>query len=162
MADELVRADGGRLVFSNSVAQVAQALHPLGPAAQMVAEACALRIELKQLSLQGKQLEADQIRSLAELDERRSSVDASFGLVREQLAASRARDEVFSHALRDVQQRFVDPRTPMDEKRMCMELLPMLAHELAEQTEKEGKIVNKHNDDVLNGRSAPKPRRGKR
>jgi hypothetical protein len=164
VSDELVRVNAERLVFSETVVRMAQALHPLGPAAQMVAETCALGIELKRLSLEGKQLEADRIEGLARLDERRASVDASFGLAREQLAASRAKGEEVSDALRAVQRRFVDPRTPLDEKRMCVEMLPVLARELTNHTEVEGKIVNKHTDDVLNGRggAGPQRRRGKR
>ena len=157
MSDELVQVNGGRLEFSQAVARIAEALHPLGPAARMVAESCALGIELKRLSLAGKQLEADRIEGLARLAERRSSVDASFDVIRQKVAEGRDFGRETNSMLRGIQRRFVDPRTPPDEKQMCVQLLPVLARELTHRTEVDGDDITAQIDTILNGRGGSGP-----
>ena len=73
----LVREVNGRIVFGDTVARVAESLHPLGPVARMVTEAAAMGVELRRLTLQGRQIEADRLVGLARLENRQIEAGAT-------------------------------------------------------------------------------------
>jgi hypothetical protein len=156
MSDELVQFNGGRLVFSEAVGRVAEALHPLGPAARMVAETCALGIELKRLSNEGKQLEADRIRGLAELAGRRTDADSSFDLMRDKAARHKEYADGINESLRELRKTFTDPRTSLAVKQMCMQMMTTFAREANNRAASDGDDITEGIDSILNGkRSRP-------
>ncbi|HST84410.1 MAG TPA: hypothetical protein VLL08_21915 [Kineosporiaceae bacterium] len=77
MSAGLVREVNGRIVFGDTVARVAESLHPLGPIARMVTEAAAMGVELRRLTLQGHQIEADRLVGLARLENRQIEAGAT-------------------------------------------------------------------------------------
>jgi hypothetical protein len=74
MSGALVREVGGRLVFGDAVARIADTLSPLGAAARIVAESGAIAVQMRQLGLEGKRVEAEKIATIMRLQHRHVAV----------------------------------------------------------------------------------------
>jgi hypothetical protein len=77
LGKDLVSVENGQVVFGRAVADLAEALNPLGAAARIVAESCACITEMRRLNLEDRQLEAAKVERLANLEDRRVVVTAS-------------------------------------------------------------------------------------
>jgi len=88
VSEGLVSTLNGRPVFSDAVSRVADSLSPLGAAARIFAESCALAVDLRELSLESRRIDDSREVTLTQLADRRATSSAALAEARTQLVTS--------------------------------------------------------------------------
>jgi len=159
---ELVREVNGHLVFGDAVARVAETLSPLGAAARIVAEVTATGVELRRLSLEGKQIEADKMLALLRLENRHveagKTIHAIQRIVNLTEVDARQMREVIAAAQKAMFRRDVS----LAEKEMYRDVLETYSARLIDNHVGSGNMLTDQIDKVLNGAGALGPNQPRR
>jgi hypothetical protein len=159
---ELVRQVNGHLVFGEAVARVAETLSPLGAAARIVAEVTATGVELRRLSLEGKQIEADKMVALLRLEHRHVTVGKTIHEMHRTVTAT----EINARQMRDViaraQRAMFQRGVSLAEKEMYRDILETYSARLIDNHVGGGNILTDQIDKVLNGDGALGPNQPRR
>ena len=162
VSGELVREVNGHLVFGEAVSRIAETLSPLGAAARIVAEVTATGVELRRLSLEGKQIEADKMEAMLRLEHRHAAVGktihAMHRIVTLTEVDARQMREVIAAAQKAMFQRGVSSA----EKEVYRDVLNTYSARLVENHVGSGNVLTDQIDKVLNGDGALGPNQPRR
>lgn len=159
MGGELVREIQGRIVFGDVVSKVADCLSPLGAAARIMAEAGAVTVELRRLSLEGRQIEADRLESVARLDHRRSDVSHTIAAMRQTADENALTAKRLRKSMANMERILCEPGLPLPVLEFYGAVMRDVMAELADNTVNGGQVLNVQIHEILNGEGALDPRR---
>ncbi|MEU5266683.1 hypothetical protein [Amycolatopsis sp. NPDC021455] len=169
MDRELVRFDNGRVVFGQAVSHLAEALNPLGAAARIFAESCACAVEMRQLSVEGRRIDAAKVERLTALADRRVAVGASLKSMHNRVDHAELSASSLRERMAEMQLHLVRPGVSLAEKQLYLEALRFLTENLVNQHSVHGDELVRHVGSVLGRPPAPpalptgnKPRRRRR
>jgi hypothetical protein len=139
----------GHLVFGEAVSRVAEALSPLGAAARIVAESCALVVEMREINLEGRRVENDKEVKLTALANRRAESSAALREMRSRLGNADVSAQSLRQALMDMQRQMV--KGSLEEKKLYKELIQTITTALVSHHAEQGGALVGAIDAVLNG-----------
>ena len=157
---DVVREVNGRLVFGDAVARIAETLSPLGATARVVAEAGAVGVQLRRLSLEGKRLESERMQALAHLEDRRATVGATIKAMHRAIDGTERNAQRFRASIANMQREVVKKGVSIIEKEIYRDILSDLTAQLVTTHADGGNALTGHIHEVLNGEGALPPRSG--
>lgn len=155
MDRELVSFDNGRVVFGQAVSHLAEALNPLGAAARIFAESCACAVEMRQLGLEGRRIDAAKVERLMALADRRVAVGASLQSMHSRVGHAELNASSLRQQMAEMQLHLVEPGVPLAEKQLYLEALRFLTEHLVTQHSAHGEELVRQIDSVLGSSPAP-------
>jgi hypothetical protein len=158
VSGELVREVQGRIVFGDAVSKIADCLSPLGAAARIVAEAGAVTVELRRLSLEGRQIEADRLESMARLGNRRSDASHTIGAMRQTADGNERTAQRFRACITNMERKICEPGISLEMMEVFGNLMRDFAAQLVDNTAKGGQVLTGQIHEILNGEGALDPR----
>jgi hypothetical protein len=139
----------GHLVFGEAVSRVAEALSPLGAAARIVAESCALVVEMREINLEGRRVANDKEVKLTALANRRAESSAALREMRSRLGNADVSAQSLRQSLMDMQREMV--KGSLEEKKLYKELIQTITTALVSHHAEQGGALVGAIDAVLNG-----------
>ncbi|WP_372670295.1 hypothetical protein [Amycolatopsis kentuckyensis] len=155
MSRELVGFENGRIVFGQAVSHLAEALNPLGAAARIFAESCACAVEMRELNVEGRRIDAAKVERLTALADRRVAVGESLKSMHDRVGHAELNAKDLRKNMGEMQLHLVKPGVSLAEKQLYLEALRFLTENLVNQHSVHGDELVRHVDSVL-GR-APTP-----
>ena len=148
----LVTVEGNAVRFSESVARIADALSPLGPAGRCVAESYALNTEMRRVG-ESKAAHDKEI-TLALLDQRRRESSTTLRQMQKHLGRADRSAAALRECMVNMQRETVKPGLALEERRAYIDLTSHFTTMLVQHhTDLTGGVANVI-DKVLNGSGA--------
>lgn len=144
--------------LGDAVSRIADSLSPLGAVARIVAEGCAARLEMRRLTLEGKQIEAEQQECVARLNNRQANVTEILERMRREAAESERTAKRYRACFSNLQRDYLRPGATVTEKEMAASLMRDIADILSGSHSRDGQVLTGHIHEVLNGAGALDPR----
>lgn len=160
MTGEIVSKIDGRLVFGDAVARVAETLSPFSAAARAVTEVAAVAVQVRELQLEGKRIEAEQMEALLQLKHRHSHVNGSL----QDMHRTVNRTDVIARehlALIGAAQKKILADVPAADKEIYLRLIEMHSTTLTTNHVQGGSMLTAQIHEVLNGDGAVGPNRSR-
>jgi hypothetical protein len=154
MSGALVREVGGRLVFGDAVARIADTLSPLGATARIVAESGAIAVQLRQLGLEGRRVEAEKIETITRLQHRHVAVGSALNEMRRTVDATERNAQNLRQTITNVQREILRPGVSIVEKEIYGDIMKDATAQLVQNHTVGGSALNGHIHEVLNGAGA--------
>jgi hypothetical protein len=164
MSGEIVSEVNGHIVFGDAVARIAGTLSPLGAAARIVAEAGAVGVELRRLTLAGRSAEAGRLEEMLRLEHRRAAVGETIRDLHETVSATEPTARRLRECIENAQREVLRRGVPVAEKEIYRDILRDFTARLIGNRTGGGHVLTGHIREVLNGTGAPAPappRRGR-
>jgi hypothetical protein len=159
MSGELVREVQGRIVFTDAVSKIADCLSPLGAVARIAAEAGAVTVEMRRLSLEGRQIEADRLESMARLENRRSDASHTIAAMRRTADDYERTAKRFRACFTNMERKICEPGISPEMVEVFGILMRDIAAQLVDNTATGGQLITGQIHEILNGEGALDPRR---
>ncbi len=144
--------------LGDAVSRIADSLSPLGAVARIVAEGCAARLEMRRLTLEGKQIEAEQLERTARIDNRQANVTEILQTMRREVAKGERNAKKYRDCFTNLQRDYLRPGATTMEKEMSASLMRDMADILSGSHTRDGGVLTGHIHEVLNGAGALDPR----
>ena len=154
MSEEIVREVGGRLVFGDAVARIADTLSPLGAAARIVAESGAIAVQLRRLGLEGRRAEAERIATLTRLEHRHAAVGATLHAMHRTVDATERNARDLRMYIANAQRAILKPGVPTIDKEIYRDILKDATAQLVANHRAGGSELTEQIHEVLNGAGA--------
>lgn len=148
---DIVREVGGRLVFGDAVARIADTLSPLGAAARIVAETGAIAVQLRKLGLEGRRVEAESLATLARLRYRHAEAGSTLQAMHKTVDGTERNARGLRQCIAAAQREMFKPNVSMIEKEFYRDLLKESASLLIDNHAVGGDVLTDHIHEVLNG-----------
>ena len=159
VAKDLVGRANGHLIFGDAVARVADSLSPLGAAARIVAESCALVVDMREINLEQRRLELDGRRvdndrdaRLAVLADRRAAVTTALRQIRSDLRHAEVSARDLRETLKTLHRDLNGARSA--DKALYAQLMETVTQALVTHHTAQGGALAGQIDNVLNGEGA--------
>lgn len=157
MSEGLVSTLNGRPVFSDAVSRVADSLSPLGAAARIFAESCALAVDLRELSLESRRIDNSREVTLTQLADRRATSSAALAEARTQLGDVIVTADSLRRSLDRAQRRMEQPNIPHQDRVLYAQVLQSVAPLLVSHTAAARGMLVGALDSILNGPGSARP-----
>ena len=145
------------MVFGEAVTRVADSLSPLSAAARIVAQSCALAIEMRELNLESRRIDNDKEVKLVELGDRRATSSAALQEMRTRLGDVEVSAKSLREALAIAQRQMVKQDIPHEDRVLYTQTVQTFGRLLVDHTaEARGALVGAL-DSVLNGSGSREP-----
>jgi hypothetical protein len=154
MVGDLVREVNGHIVFGDAVARIAETLNPLGAAARIVAEAGAVGVELRRLSLEGRRIEADGLEALLRLENRRAAVGETIHDMHRTVDATESNARELRRCIANAQREILKRGVSVVEKEIYRDILSDFTARLVDNHTSGGHALTEHIHETLNGAGA--------
>jgi hypothetical protein len=151
MSEGLVSMANGHLVFGEAVSRVADSLSPLGAAARIVAQSCALVVEMRELNLEGRRIDNAQEVKLTELADRRARSSAGLREMRTRLGEVEVSAQSLRESLVHAQRQMVRQGLRHEDRVLYKEIIQTVTLALVDHHAKQGGALVGALDVVLNG-----------
>ena len=116
MSEGLISVANGHVTFGEAVSRVADSLSPLGAAARIIAQSCALAVDLRELTLESHRIDNSQEVKLTELADRRAASSSTLREMRTQSGDVAVTSQGLREALACAQRQMVKPGLPFQER----------------------------------------------
>ena len=151
VSEGLVSTANGRVVFGEAVTRVADSLSPLGAAARIVAQSCALAVEMRELNLESRKIDNAKEVKLTKLADRRATSTAALDEMRTRLGNVEVTAQSLRQSLAHAQQQMVEQNIPHEDRVLYTQVVQTFGRLLVDHTaEARGALVGAL-DVVLNG-----------
>jgi hypothetical protein len=150
----LVNMENGHLVFGDAVSRVADSLSPFGAAARIVAQSCALLVDMREINLEGRRIEGAKEVRLTELTDRRRTSAEGLRQMRSQLQNVRTSAQDIRQMLHVAQREIVKQHLRHEDRQLWVQVIQTCTQGLVDNTGNSWDGLVRGLDTFLNGSGA--------